>query len=246
MMAALTVAVGLLLGTIATISDGARAPTFVQHPPSTVRGTRGDNLLLTVVVNGTDELDPIVIQGPNPITGSNKLVPIFERGTGQENPHEPFKGNFSVSTDWSGGVTVVNMTILDVQSGDEGTYMFSMAFHAGPGINVTVNELNGHNDGVTVNTTVTGSKVNTTESTGSGEGLTGGAIAGIVIGLVIAAMAVAGIYLYKRRNSGIPPPDPQIVYVPVDKEAHDNGDVPGAQEPNGVGRHGREDGPEEV
>ncbi|XP_066288736.1 uncharacterized protein [Branchiostoma lanceolatum] len=244
----------LVLWTTATFSGGA--PTFIQYPPAKVEGSQGDNILLSFAANGTEEDGLIIIQGPNhPINDSKKQRIIFEQGTGQEKLLEPFKSNFSVITGWSGGVTLVNLTILDLQPGDEGAYQLSVSLiHRGPDVYVTINELNSPDDGVTVNTTVTprttsGSNVNTTERAGStsGGGLPSWAIALIVL-VVLAIIIAIVVFVYKRRNSG-PPPQAHPRYDPVnnrDQDRHGNGVIQPAQELNGVGSHGRENGAEEV
>ncbi|XP_035679043.1 uncharacterized protein LOC118417557 [Branchiostoma floridae] len=225
----------ILFSGATTLTDGSAM--FIQYPPSTVEGGQGDDKLLSFAANGTEEHESIVIQGPNPITGSNKFVPVYELGAGEEDPHEPFKGNFSVSIAWFNGITVVNLTILDFQLGEVGLYKLSVGFHTGPDINVTMNDLNGSDEGITNNTAATalmttGSHVNNTGSASSG-GLPGGSIAAIVIVVVlpIIAIVVAGGCIYKRRN-GRPPQVPPQRYDPVHnggRDPHDNRFMQGDQ-----------------
>ncbi|XP_066279623.1 uncharacterized protein [Branchiostoma lanceolatum] len=207
---------------------------FIQYPPPKVKGSQGDNILLAFAANGTEEDDLIIIQGPNPTTGSKKLREIFVNRRVQKDPEELFKDNFTVNFAWSEGITVVNLTIPDLQSGDEGTYKLSVAFLIGPDINVTMNVLIGPNDGVKVNTTAnpqttSGSNVNTTELTGS---TSGGGLpdwAAILIGIVFAIIIAIVIIVYKRRNSG-PPPQALPRYDPVnnrDRDRHGNGVMQG-------------------
>ncbi|XP_078689147.1 uncharacterized protein LOC144920691 isoform X2 [Branchiostoma floridae x Branchiostoma belcheri] len=236
------IAVLLAMEATITLSDGT--PTFIQYPASPVPGAQGSNISLTCVAVGTGEQDTVIVQGPNPLTGS-KLSIIYELAK-EADPYEPYKGNYSVTHTWSNGTTVVAMTILDFQPGDVGTYKLSVGFLIGSGVNVTELVV----PDATAKTTVTsqttkGGLVNTTavDPTGStsGGGLPGWATAIIVVASLILASAC--IYLiYRWRNSRTPAQDPPVRYDPVK-----NGDAdPNVQVLNGVGKQGGQVGAEEL
>ncbi|KAI8504689.1 hypothetical protein Bbelb_178070 [Branchiostoma belcheri] len=237
------IAVLLAMEATITLSDGA--PTFIQYPASPVTGAQGSNISLTCVAVGTGEQDTVIVQGPNPLTGS-KLSIIYELAK-EADPYEPYKGNFSVTHTWSNGTTVVAMTILDFQPGDVGTYKLSVGFLIGSGVNVTAELVVPDATAKTTVTsqTTTGGRVNTTsvDQTGSTSGgaLPGWATAIIVTGVVLAIIAIAILVIYVRwRSSGTPPKEPPVRYTPVT-----NGDAdPNVKVLDGMGKY--EVGAEEV
>ncbi|XP_078607686.1 uncharacterized protein LOC144879785 [Branchiostoma floridae x Branchiostoma japonicum] len=222
----------ILLGST-TLAEGAN---FSQYPPPMVSVAQGDDVLLSFLIDGRTDRDAIVIQGPNPITGSNKFVPVYELGAGEEDPHEPFKGNFSVNIAWFDGITVVNLTILDFQHGEAGLYKLSVGFHTGPDINVTIVA-----DLPVINTTSiletkTGNTMVPTGSTSPGGRLPGWAVALIVLATFAVLTAVA-IVIYKWRTSGTRREN-QERYTAVKKEAHDNVDTRQDAEANVIEMNG--------